>query len=675
MLFSYNWLQSFFQNKLPAPKKLAEILTLHSFEVEEIKKNGNDFVFDLDITPNRAADCFSHLGIARECSALLNLEFQMPNLKTKEGKEKIENFIQITVKNKNDCPRYTGRVIRGIKVKESPKYIQDRLRACGLDSINNIVDAANYVMLELGQPLHAFDLDKIDGSKIIVRRAKNNEKIEALDDKTYKLDENVLVIADSKKPLAIAGIKGGKSSAIGKKTKNIFLESANFNPLLIRKISRKLGLKTDASFRFEHGMDSNMTEMAIDRLAELINELGGGKIAKNRVDVFSKNALPKKIKLDLIQIEKLLGLKISKKEVVKIFKSLGFEIDGSFQVKVPTWRPDITESHDLIEEIGRIYGYEKIAPIFPKLTLIPAQRNEEIIWQERAKNILKGSGFFELYNYSFISKKIGDYLNSNLVELKNPFSEQFYYLRPNLLINLLNNVSYKEKHFQKKEKIKIFELGTAFRRETGKIEEKKMLTGMIFGEEDGFYILKGVIDGLLQGLGISDIFYDNFQATPDNSQKILWNLNKSAEIKINSKEIGFIGELSSRILSQLGVKAPVIAFEIDFDKLIKFCSEEQEYMTISKFPSAVRDVAILLPSRVKVVDVLNKINIAGGELVQDVDLFDIYEGKELTEERKSLAFHILFQAEDRTLSGQEIDKLFQKIIKALEENTDWEVRR
>ena len=672
MLFSYNWLQSFFQDKLPAPKKLAEILTLHSFEVEEIKKNKNDSVFDLDITANRAADCFSHLGIARECSTFLNFKLQMPNLKIIEDKDKIDDFIKVSIKNKDDCLRYTGRVIRGIKVKESPKYIQNRLISCGLEPINNIVDAANYVMLELGQPLHAFDLDKIDGSKIIVRKAKNNEKIEALDDKTYKLEENVLVIADSKKPLAIAGIKGGKSSAIDNQTKNIFLESANFNPLLIRKTSRKLGLKTDASFRFEHGMDSNMTEIAIDRLARLITETAGGKIARNRVDVFSKKIVSRKVKLDLVQIEKFLGIKISRKEVFKILKSLGFEIDNNLQVKIPSTRPDIIEDYDLIEEIGRIYGYEKIAPVFPKLALIPAEINQEIIWQERAKNILKAFGFFEAYNYSFINKKIGDYLDKNLVELENPFSEQFYYLRPNLLINLLENIKDNEKHYKE---IKIFELGTIFKKKEGNLEEKKMLVGILTGTKEDFSIVKGVVDGLLQGLGISDKFYDNFQALPDDSQKMLWNLNKSAEIKINNKEIGFIGELSPGILSKLEIKAPVTAFQIDFSKLIEHCSEEQEYENISKFPSAVRDIAILLPSRVRVADVLNKINIAGGELVQDVDLFDVYENKELTEERKSFAFHIIFQSKDRTLNGEEIDKLFQKIIKALEQDTDWEVRR
>ena len=708
MLFSYDFLQSFFSKKLPKPERLAELLTLHSFEVEEVKKIGRDWVFDIDVTPNRAADCFSHLGIARECCAFSNVKCQMSNVKTKEGKSSIKDFIKLEIKDKKGCPRYTGRVIGGVKVKSSPKYIQERLKACGLEPINNIVDAANYVMLELGQPLHAFDLEKIApaaaggggkasrAKKIIIRRAKKGEKIAALDDKTYKLDQDILVIADSKRPIAIAGIKGGKSTAIDKKTKNIFLESANFEPLVVRQGSRKLNLKTDASFRFEHGMDPNMTAMAVDRLAGLVKETAGGKIVKERVDVYPKKVLAKKVKLNLGQVEKLLGLKISKNEVIKILKSLGFGVnpvrdyknrekslgeqisngvDSKLQVKVPTWRPDVVRGEDLVEEVGRIYGYEKLKSTFPKLALVPAQRNEELVWQERIKYILKGVGFSEVYNYSFISKKAGDLLGSKLVELENPFSEQFYYLRPNLLINLLNSIKHNSKYLQKEKEIKIFELGTVFKRKGKGVEEKKMLTGMLTGTKEDFYILKGVVDGLLQGLGISDKFYDNFEATSDDSEQIFWNPQKSAEIKISGEEVGFVGEMSLKTLPKLGNKESVTAFEIDFDKLVQLCSEEQEYQVISKFPSAVRDIAVLVSSQVKVADVLNKINIAGGGLVQDVDLFDIYEGRELPEGKKNLAFHIIFQAKDRTLSGKEIDKLLQKIIKTLEQELSWEVRR
>jgi len=651
-------------------------------------RSGGDWVFDIDVTPNRAADSFSHLGIARECEALTNVKRKTQNTKLREDeKTDIREYIQIEVENKKDCPRYTGRVIIGVKVKPSPKYIRERLQSCGLEPINNIVDAANYVMLETGQPLHAFDLDKIQNKKakiqshklkvkkIIIRRAKMGERIDGLDDKTYRLDEDILVIADSKNPIAIAGIKGGRGTAIDMKTKNIFLESANFNHLTIRRASKKLNLRTDASLRFEHGMDANLTAFAIDRLAELIQETAGGKILKNRKDVGYKKALPKKIKLDLRQAEKLLGIKLSKNEAIKILRALEFGIDKNFNISIPSWRPDITASEDLIEEIGRIYGYGKLKSVFPRLALVPAQKNEEITWEEKIKNILKALGFFEIYNYSFISKKAGDYLGTGLVELENPFSEQFYYLRPNLLINLLDNIKHNSKYFQKEKELKIFELGAIFKQKRNEIEEKKMLVGMLISGEEDFYILKGVIDSLLNGLGISDRFYDNYQATSDNSQQVFWNPIKSAEIKIGSEEIGFIGELSPKILSKLGVKEKVTAFELDFAKFVKLCREEQEYQAVSKFPSAVRDVAVLVPQDVKVADVLNRINIAGKDLVRDVDLFDIYQGEELEQGKKNLAFHIIFQAGDRTLQGKEIDELFERIIKALEAEPSWEIRK
>lgn len=689
MIFSYSWLQSFFKDRLPSPNELAKILTLHSFEVEEVRRLGNDWIFDIDVTANRAADCFSHLGMARECGASTRLRMKNQESKIKENaRTNIKQFVQVKIRNSRDCPRYSGRAVIGVKVKPSPKYIQERLKSCGLDLINNIVDAANYMMLETGQPLHAFDFDKIkrvktkskfqdfDGIKeIIIRRGKDGEHIDALDNKRYKLDKDILVIADSKEPLAIAGVKGGKNTAINNETKNIFLEAANFNPILIRKTSRKLGLKTDASFRFEHGMDPNATVLAIDKLAELIQKIAGGEIVKGRIDIYPKKTLAKKVKFNLEEAESLLGIKISKNEVIKIFEALGFEVKGE-QVKIPTWRPDIIRNEDLTEEIGRIHGYEKLDTVFPKLALLPTQRNEEVVWQDRIKDILKGAGFFESYNYSFINKKVGDYLGKGLVALENPFSEQFYYLRPNLLINLLNNIDYNSRYLQKEKELKIFELGTVFKKKGEKIEEKRMLTGILTGTQEDFYILKGVVDSLLQGLGIADKFYDNYQATSNDSEQFLWNSSKSAEIKISGqREVGFLGELSSKILFKLGIKETVAAFEIDFNKLVKLCSEEREYQAISKFPSAVRDIAILVPPQVRVADVLNKINIAGGELIQDIDIFDIYEGKELPDGKKNFAFHIIFQAGDRTLSSKEIDNLFQKIIKTLEKNFNWEVRR
>ncbi|MDP1538945.1 MAG: phenylalanine--tRNA ligase subunit beta, partial [bacterium] len=397
MIFSYNWLQSFCRQKLPKPEKLAEILTMHFAEVEEIKKESQDFTLNIDVRPNRAGDCFSHLGIGRECGALLKFEVRNPQSEIKEDKSlKAKDFVSIEVNDKIACPRYTARVINDVKVGSSPKWLKDRLKVCGLRPINNIVDIANYVMLETGQPLHAFDGGKIEGKVIIVRFAKKREKIVTLDEEKYDLDENVLVIADAKNPIAIAGIKGGKLPEIDLKTKMVILESANFNPQTIRKGSKNLNLKTDASLRFEHGIDPNLTESAANRAAFLIQKLTKGKVAQGLVDVYPKKLLSKIIRLDLNYVESLLGVKIPEKEIRNILESLGFKISAfakasadkkNLIVTVPTFRLDVSIPEDLIEEIGRIHGYDKIPFAFPISSLVLPQKNLNIFWEDMTKNI------------------------------------------------------------------------------------------------------------------------------------------------------------------------------------------------------------------------------------------------------------------------------------------------
>jgi len=687
MIFSYNWLKEYV--RLPKPEKLAELLIIHAFEVEEIKKIKGDYILDIDVLPNRGPDCFSHIGIARECAAFTNSRLQIPKFKLKEDKNlKTRDFVAVEVKNKNDCLRYTARVIANVKVGPSPKWIQERLKVCGLRPINNIVDTANYVMLETGQPLHAFDLDKISGKKIIVRRAKKGEEIISLDNKKYILDNDILIIADNQGPLAIAGIKGGKKAEIDKRTKTIVLESANFDSRVVRKCSKKLGLKTDASWRFEHGIDPNLTEIAINRTAEIIQNIAKGKIASGLVDFYPKKVLPKKIKLDYRYLTKLLGLKIERKNVKQILKRSGFKIIKEkhpiLTVEIPTFRLDISLPEDLIEEIGRIYGYQKVPATFPVVSLIPPKRNFEIFWEDIAKNILKESGFTEVYNYSFIGEKEAEVFKG-AVEVENPMSVEQKYLRPSLIPNLLKNVIDNFRYFNE---IKIFELGKMFikKQETGnpdgkaiedprqsrdkkQTEEKRMLAGLITG--DAFYQAKGVVDSLLNKLGISNIWYDEYKPTPEQSKISIWQKEKCAEIKVDGQEIGFLGEISPGIFK----KTKVVIFDIDFEKLIKLCSEEHEYQPISQYPAAIRDLAVLVPLDVKVVNVLNKINVAGGALVRDVDLFDIYEGEGIVQGKKNLAFHLIYQAEDRTLKTEEIDKIQNKIIKVLEKDPKWEVRR
>ncbi len=677
MNFSYDWLQSFFNKKLPKPEKLAELLTMHSFEVSEVKKVGKDNVLDIDVLPNRAPDCFSHAGIAREISAVTGMERKKENYSLKEDKKlKTKDFISVEVKDSALCQRYTTKVILDVKVGPSPKWLKDRLKSCGLQSINNIVDVVNYVMLETGQPLHAFDGEKVESQKIIVRRAKKRERIVTLDEERRELDENTLVIADSEKPLAIAGIKGGKIPEIDKKTKIVVLESANFNSSIIRQGSRNLNLKTDASLRFEHGIDPNLTDLAVKRAAFLIQKIAKGKIAKGLVDVYQSKAVPKIIKLNLDYLESLLGIKVSIKEVKNIFNKLDFKVKGKSReliVEIPTFRMDINLPEDLIEEVGRIFGYDKIPAQFPTVFLVPPEKNLNLFWQSNVKNTLKEAGLNEVYNYSFINDKDAEVfkcLKKDLVEIENPVSLEQKYLRPSLIPNLLKNVEKNEKYFKE---IKIFELGKIFRKANQKKEEKNMLTGVIVGE--AFYQAKGVVDALLDRLGVGGIWYDEHEPTPEESEIVIWHPKRRAEIKIDNIEIGFLGEISQKITQSYGIKSKVVIFDIDFEKLSQISSEEHEYRPISRFPSAIRDIAVLVPLGVKVSQVLDKIYEAGGKIIRDVDLFDIYEGEEIPGNKKNLAFHIIYQAEDRTLVSKEIDQVQNRIIKTLEKEPGWRVRK
>lgn len=641
---------------------MADLILLHFAEVEGIERVGNDMVLDINVRPDRAADCLSHIGVAGEISAILKIPFKVPVVKIKEGKRRVKDIISVVIKDKIACPRYTARVITNVKMGESPKYIQNRLISCGMRPINNIVDAANYVMLEIGQPLHSFDADKIQGKKIIVRKAVKGEKIETLDGGKFDLDESVLVIADSKSPMVIAGIKGGKAPEIDKNTKNIVIESANFDLRGIRKTSRKINLRTDASLRFEHGLDSNLTEIAINRVASLIQEVAGGEITKGLEDVYPKKNLSKKIILNLEKVERLLGVKIPTAEIIKILKSLNFSVKtlnkNNLQVLVPTIRVDVTIPENLIEDIGRIYGYSKIPTILPNAEVMPPERNINLYWENKAKDVLKELEFCESYNYNFWSKAIArDFKvnENNLVEIANPLSAEQQYLKGRVYPGVINNIKENLKYF---EKVRIFELGKEYRKNGKGAEEKRVLSGAVIdknysGEEIGFYELKGVLDVLLKEFGLAKFSYK--KPVVDNSFAL-------AEINSGNEIIGF-----------LGISKGINFFEINFEKLQKLSVEKREYKQISQHPIATRDVSTLVMREVPVEEVLSEISAAGGELLKNVETFDVYEGEELAG-KKSLAFHITFQAEDRTLNSEEINGAMKNIIQAIQKS-GWEIRR
>lgn len=620
MIFSYNWLQSYFREKLPTPEKLAEILTMHSFENEYIEKKGNDYILSIDVLPDRAGDCFSHNGIAREISVLLNKKITYPKIKTKEI---LKDSILIDIENSDDCLRYTALIIKNVKIEESPKWLKERLEVCGINSINNIVDITNYVMLETGQPMHVFDYDKISGG-IITRKAKKGEKISLLGGKECILDENVLIIADEEVPLAIAGIKGGKKAEITNETKNIVLESANFNHKLISTTARRLNIRTDASLRFEQNIDPNLTSYAIDRAASLI-----GLPSSSKIDVYKKKLKPWNIKINIDEINKTLGIDIPKKEVEKILKNLGFIVKENMVIEVPTYRQDVTIPENITEEVGRIYGYDKIPLTLPYFSE-PAKINYDIFWQDKAKDIMKELGYSEVFGYSFIGDQEKNDFNLTVREIINPVSSYYKYLRPTIIPQLINFTKENLKYF---DNVKIFELGKVFDK-----RERMVLSGAISSND--YLLIKSDILALFDKLGINKFSFGK------------------DEIKIGKDVIG-----------KVGIKSGITFFEIDFEKIQKNAIDNKEYKHVSYHPIASRDISGLIDENTEIEEIVSKIkNI---DLVKSVEVFDVFKGKNVPPGKKSISLTINLQSEEKTLDGEIIDEIITKIKKTI----NWEERK
>ena len=718
MKVSYKWLSEYVDGKLSSPQKLAEILIMHSFEVESIEKIGGDFVLDVKVLPNRAHDCLSHIGIAREATAIIKSRIKNQELRIKENKKyKIADYIEIENKESKLCARYTSRVMLGVKVGPSPKWLKERLEVLGQRSINNIVDATNYAMLAMGQPIHAFDFEKVKSvnpksktAKIIIRKAKKDEKIITLDNQEIKLDENILVIADEAEPLAMAGIKGGKKAEVDANTKNIILESACFDSASVRRTSKKINLRTDASARFENGISPALAFIGLDYAASLIQQLAGGEIAKGAIDTNPKAYSPAAVFFNPVSINKLIGANILEKEMLDILKRLGFSVKkavkkNGYLAGVPPERLDIETEADIAEEIVRIYGLEKVSASLPEESLALPKVNDEYVFAGKIRNILVGCGFSEAYNRTFISERQAQDWGMNNQELAtreqrerschrmmatvaNPISEEQKHLRPKLILNLLSNIYENMKH---RKEARLFELGNIFVfGENGKISEHTNIGGVISSKKESgknganiFYELKGAADMLFEQLGIDDVLYK-----PDISSEHFWHSGRKAEIKIGEKQVGILGEISPALLEKIGIKERTAAFELDFSVLLEFAQEKIVYKPISKFPAVERDIAIVVPSEIAVDGAQAVIENAGGELLSDIELFDIYEGnprtqraeqspydgKNLEAERKSLAFHLVFQSPERTLTDNEINGIIDGIINAIK-GKGWEIRK
>lgn len=681
MKFSANWLNEYLKKPLQ-PQEMAELLNMHAFEVESIEKKGNDSVLDIKVLPNRAHDCFSHSGIAKELSAIAGIQFVAPKIQFKEDKLlKINDFISVEVPAEDLCLRYSMRLVVDVKVGPSPKWMQEKLQVCGLRPINNVVDITNYVMLETGEPLHAFDVDKVGGKKIIVRRASEGEQITTLEGKTYKLNSQNLVIADEKVAVGIAGIKGGQGPEIDEKTKNVVIEAANFEPTNIRRTSKKFNLRTDASSRFENGLDPNLTILALERSAGLMAELAQGKIASDIIDIYSKKVNARKILLPAAKTESLLGIKIKNSEIIEIFKRLSIEAKVTkkgklemIEVTIPTSRLDLIIPEDLIEEIGRLYGFDRITARVPSGVIIPAIKNEDLIYEDKIKDIMVGLGYSESYNYSWISETDQELFKiKQAIAIKNPLTVDQKYLRSTLAINLLKNIKENLKHFSN---VRLFETGRVFYESGGRYQEMNKISAAICHKTPAkstgiFFELKGAVEVLFEKLGLPNFWFDDVI-----QEKPFWlefvHCAKHAQIKADQELIGWVGEIKPEILASFEIKERVAVFELDFSQLERLASEERIYVPPSRFPSIIRDLAVAVDRTTKIEEVLNVIETAGGPLLQDTDLFDIYE--DLDENKKSLAFRLIYQSDERNLTDEEVNKLQEKIIKAIEEE-GWGVRK
>jgi phenylalanyl-tRNA synthetase beta chain len=678
MKFSYNWLKDLLKFK-ETPEKLADILTMY-FAETTVKHNGKRPVLDVELLSNQVAEASGHLGLAREIGATLGRKFIYPKINLKEKNVFAKNLLDIKIESSN-CNCYLARILQEVKVKESPKWLKDALADCGVRPINSIVDIANYVMLETGQPLHVFDFDKIcDKSgiankktkkEIIIRQAKKNEKITTLENETYDLNEGIMLITDNKNPLALAGVKGGKGPGVSKNTINIILESANFNGVNIRLTSKKLGLRTDASWRFEHNIPLDLTDYAIDRLAQLIQEVAGGDILKGRVG----QRISKKEKV-LIPIkwenwEKFLGWSIKKKKIIHYLSLLDFSLKQKkdyFLVLPPPFRNDIKIKEDVMGEVARLYGVDKIDSIIPQEILTLPLQNEFFEFRKQVKDWLKGYNLEEVYNYSFISEKDKNILpnkwQKQLIEIENPTSALTKYLRPTLLINFLKNINY---NFSFVNKIRFFEIGKIYFKDKKDLKEDFAFSGVLAQKEKCddsfmFYQAKGIIEDLFSKFGIDK---DNYNLKPLESTEYSLLLEQGAVIYKGKDLIGAIGNPKKDLLKKYDCENKLVFWEIKLLPLLEIVKEEREFQPLPKYPAIIRDISFIIAQNVLVDKILSIIQKTSPVNLEDVDLFDIYVGKNLSSGTKSLSFHLTFRANDHTLKNIEVDKEMERIYKAL----------
>ena len=676
MQFSKNWLKDFIDLDL-STEEICYQLTMAGIEVDNFENvksaiTGNDAIIKLDITPNRG-DCFSILGVARELAILNNLKLKLPKI------AKLKSTYQDTI-SVNACaegPVYFGRTVKDFDMNAvTLPHIAERLTLSDQKLIDPVVDITNYIILELGQPLHAFDRDKLNGD-ISVRLAKKDESITLLDDQTLNLDASCLVISDEKEAVAFAGVMGGKDSSVTSSTSSIFLESAYFKPSVIRGKARKFGFQTEASLRFERGVDYTIQEFALNRATYLLNQTIGGEIGSVISDSLIKE-LPnhKKINIDIDRTNKILGTTISTNSAIKYFKGLGLSPEatksGKISVSSPPWRYDINIEADLVEELARLEGYDSL----PEESLLPIYKRENISKENHLRNSLVSLGFNEIVSYAFISQEDHNLYGQDqkTLNVSNPISQNMSVMRTNLVSGLINTFLYNLNHGQNNQRL--FEIGNTFHIDkSNNVSEKKLVAGLMSGKKSSdnwkekfdnltFYHLKGLVQDLL-----SDFSQPNSYSLCNVD---FLHPGMSSAISFEKKTIGFLGSIHPVVLNKVGVKDDLFIFSFELDKLIFESSKSfEEY---SKFPSSARDLAFVFDKEVNADEIKEVIQNSAGEFYKDLEIFDIYEGERIDAGKKSIALSISWQSSSKTLLDSDIDTAVEKIVNSIKKELDGTLR-
>jgi len=630
----------------------------------------DDDIVEFEITSNRP-DCFSVIGLARETAATFGRDINIKTPKVTECGGNINDIASVTVED-NHCLRYAARVIKNVKIGPSPKWMKDRLERSGIRSINNIVDITNYILLEYGQPMHAFNLSDLKDGAIVVRKAKDGEKIVTLDGEERCLDKSMLMICDKEKPICVAGVMGGANSEVRQESTQILFECATFDGSNVRLTAKKLGLRTEASSRYEKGLDVNNVIPALERACELVTELGAGEVVSGCIDVQNTVHTPNVIKFRPDKINSFLGTDISREEMISILKRLSFEINGD-DIIVPSFRPDVEAEADIAEEIVRIYGYNKIASSALRGETTHGIKTLKQRLEDIGHETLISQGLYEIVSYSFTSPKVISALNLNddklkkQVEISNPLGEDTSVMRTSLLASVMTALAYNNN--QRNAYAGIYEFSNVYIPVDGQKlpdEHKNIAIGM-YGDCD-FYTLKGIIENLVDAFNIKNCEYIA------QNKNTTFHPGRCADLICGDKLIGTFGEIHPLVAKNFGINRRVYAAELDFNTLYELHDEEKKYTKLPKFPAVSRDIAMLVDDDIPVGAIEKIISQCSGKILENIKLFDVYKGSQIPEGKKSVAYSISYRASDRTLVDDEINKVFNKTVNRLEQDLGAQLR-